>query len=64
MALTPGLIGIFQKISYAKMTFFTKAFIIGKPLNIDIINFNTLDRNFITILGANFKLLSIIGAEK
>ena len=49
---------------YTKMTFFTKAFIIAKPLKIDIINFNTLDRNVITIFGSNFKLLSIIGAEK
>ena len=55
---------IFQEIPYAKMTSFTKAFIMGKPLKTDIINFNTLDRNVITIFGANFKLLSIIGAEK
>ena len=46
------------------MTFFTKSFIIGKPLKVDILNFNTLDRNVIAIFGANFKLLSIIGAEK
>ena len=48
---------------YRKMTFFTKAFIIDKPLKMNIRNFNTLDKNVITIYGANFKLLSIIGAE-
>ena len=45
------------------MTFFTKAFITEKPLKIEITNSNTLDKNVITILGVNFKLLSIIGAE-
>ena len=46
------------------MTFFTKSLIIGKPLKIDRINFITLDKNVIKIFGLNFKLLSIIGAEK
>ena len=54
---------IFEKMIYTKMTFFTKAFIIDKPLKMDIRNFNTLDKNVITIYGVNFKLLSIIGAE-
>ena len=51
-------------MSCAKMTFFTKAFIIEKPLKIEIRKFNTLDKNVIAMLGVNFKLLSIIAAEK
>ena len=51
-------------MSCAKMTFFTKASIIEKPLKIEIRKFNTLDKNVIAMLGVNFKLLSIIAAEK
>ena len=45
------------------MTFFTKAFITQKPLEKGVRNSNTLDKNVISILGINFKLLSVIGAE-
>ena len=51
-------------MSCAKMTFFTKAFIIKKQLKIEIRKFNTLDKNVIAMLSVNFKLLSIIAAEK
>ena len=50
-------------MSVAKMTFFTKAFITQKPFEAGIRNSNTLDKNVISILGINFKLLSVIGAE-
>ena len=45
------------------MTYFIKAFITQKPLEARIRNSNTLDENVISILGVNFKLLSVIGAE-
>ena len=50
-------------MSVAKMTFFTKAFITQKQFEAGIRNSNTLDKNGISILGINFKLLSVIGAE-
>ena len=45
------------------MTFCTKAFITQKPFEAGFRNSNTLDKNVISILGINFKLLSVIGAE-
>ena len=54
---------IFQKMPYRKMTFFTKAFITQKQFEAGIRSSNTLDKNVISILGINFKLLSVIGAE-
>ena len=51
-------------MSCAKMTFFPKASIIEKLLKIETRKFNTLDKNVIAMLGVNFKLLSIIAAEK
>ena len=45
------------------MTSFTKVFISEKPLKIAITDSNASDKNVITILGVNFKLLGIVGAE-
>ena len=43
--------------------FFTKTLITQKPFDAGIRNSDTLDKNVISILGINFKLLSVIGAE-
>ena len=55
--------GFFKK-SICKNDFFHKPFITQKPFEAGIRNSNTLDKNVISIIGINFKLLIAIGAEK